>query len=244
MEQVVGVPVKLLSVSDWFKKSWSIYLANFKVLSLLVLLPTLAMVLGQTLSGAGQSFLAFVVNVLSFVGIFWASLAMVEVIRAEGESKPDVDLAFRLAWKNLWPYLWVIVLSIFIIGGSFILLVIPGVIFTIWFLFTIFTFVIDGKKGIGAFESSRAYVHGHFWGVLGRYAFLMILIVIALMTISALAAWTIGATGAQLIDILAGVIVAPLITCFNFALYLNLKQIKGEGAGQIIVGQKWLYLLT
>ncbi len=52
-------------------------------------------------------------------------------------------------------------LVFFTIMGGMLLLIVPGIVFSIWFLFSAFVFIYDGKKGVMALAGSYEYIHGH-----------------------------------------------------------------------------------
>ncbi|MFA5937245.1 MAG: hypothetical protein WC822_05230, partial [Candidatus Paceibacterota bacterium] len=52
--------------------------------------------------------------------------------------------------------------------GGFILLVIPGIIFSIWFSFTTYAVVLDNARGTAALSASKKLVVGRWWAVLVR----------------------------------------------------------------------------
>lgn len=55
--------------------------------------------------------------------------------------------------------------SLIIMGVAFLVLVIPGIIFAVWFMFSYFEALFDGKNPIAAMKASYALVHGRFWHV-------------------------------------------------------------------------------
>lgn len=72
------------------------------------------------------------------------------------------------AWQNGWKFFLLIVLVFLATFGGLILLVIPGIIFGIWFAFASFMFV-DKSLGIkDSMSKSRELVKGRFWQVFYR----------------------------------------------------------------------------
>jgi hypothetical protein len=85
----------------------------------------------------------------------------------------------RGAGLKLWPeytagfkFFWVIlglgILQSLISIGSFVLLIIPGIIVSVFVGFYIFARIIDGKNGFSAFTESYSLVQGRWWKVFGR----------------------------------------------------------------------------
>lgn len=64
------------------------------------------------------------------------------------------------------PVILVAVLQCLVVLGGFLLLVIPGIIFLIWFAFAQIAVILDHQKGFNALSFSREIVNGRFWSVL------------------------------------------------------------------------------
>jgi len=82
---------------------------------------------------------------------------------------PDVRAVYRTAWKNLWKFSLLVMVTFLIVVGGIILLIIPGIVFGVWYSFSRFLFV---EKNTGIKESlagSKALVAGRFWKVFGRF---------------------------------------------------------------------------
>lgn len=110
-----------------------------------------------------------IVGLIYILVQFFISLAGIEAIRRVVEGGDySVGQTFSFARKNLWEFSLVSILVFLAIFGGAILLIIPGIIFAIWFSFSKFVFV-DQKSGvIESMKKSRQLVKGKFWAVLGR----------------------------------------------------------------------------
>jgi len=58
------------------------------------------------------------------------------------------------------PLIWVGLLAGFVGAGGFLLFVIPGIVFTVWFCFAQFVLVREDLRGMDALLKSREYVRG------------------------------------------------------------------------------------
>jgi hypothetical protein len=56
--------------------------------------------------------------------------------------------------------------------GGFILLIIPGVIISLYSAFSVYTLVLEGKRGFSAIEDSYSIVHGRLWVIIIRSLFI------------------------------------------------------------------------
>lgn len=85
--------------------------------------------------------------------------------------KPDSILEeFKQGARLIWPALLSSILVGLAVLGGFILLVIPGIIFAIWFAFTAYAVALDEKKGVHALRASHELVRGRWWQVFWRLA--------------------------------------------------------------------------
>jgi uncharacterized membrane protein len=97
---------------------------------------------------------------------------------------PDaVSLSSLWHPQPFWKYLGASILLALVVAVGFLLLVVPGIIFTLMFMFTTFI-VIDRELGpIEALKESRRITHGYKWQLLG---FSLALVLVNLLGILAL----------------------------------------------------------
>jgi len=104
---------------------------------------------------------------------------------------------------------------VILVGG--ILLIIPGIIFYIYFEFSFFVFVGEGIKGAKALSRSKELVKGYWWQVFLREIVIMIVLFVS--------AWAIGQI--PVIGFFLGLVLAtPFVIIFSYLIYKDLKQIK------------------
>lgn len=83
-----------------------------------------------------------------------------------------LNRALAHAFSLLIPALWVSLLySITVIGGL-IVLIVPGVIFSLWYFFSVTALIVEGTWGTAALRASHALVRGRFWPVATRVGIL------------------------------------------------------------------------
>ena len=162
----------LSSPIDLIKKSCQIFFKkeNLKIF-VLIYLP-LVLFFIPSLFKFEDSWQAWILGGMSFAQIFISAIVTSATIFAIGHivsgKKISVKEAFGSAWKIYWKFLILSVLLSLIIGFGLILLIIPGIIFGVWFAFSTFIFV-EEKTGIKeAFVKSKQLVKGKFWKVFGR----------------------------------------------------------------------------
>ena len=99
-----------------------------------------------------------------FISIWWNSSLYSAIVSYE---KRDIKAVFVNGYKNMGKYFLVSLLSGLAVFGGFILLIVPGIIFAIWFANSLF-FVYDKKLGvIASMKESKRIIKGHAWKYLG-----------------------------------------------------------------------------
>lgn len=124
------------------------------------------------------SIILFVIFILLI--IYFTTLSNIALIFAVSKkiSNEEVDLknSYKEAFPLFWSYVWISILVGLAVLGGLILLLIPGIIFAVWFAFVGFVLVLERLKGRKALKRSRELVKGYFWYVLG-YTILIYLLV-------------------------------------------------------------------
>jgi len=167
----------------------------------------------ETIASVGPLLiLGLVFALVMLIVNFWSKASQLVAVR-DTRSSVDIKKSLKEGWRLWVPYAWVAVLEGLALMVGFILLIIPGIIFAIWFIFTPYTLMFDGFKGVAALKRSKELVQGYWWAVFGRMA-LMMLIVFAFSFVP-----LVGSIGSFLAGIYA-------IVYFS-VLYEDLKRVKG-----------------
>ena len=130
-----------------------------------------------------------------------------------------IILLFKEVWPLLWKFFRTQILAGAIIFFGFVLLIIPGLIFAVRFIFVPFIVMVENLSGPDALRQSRAYVKGKFWGVLGRSLFIGLFAAI----VSAISSRINQPLITGLIQLLMALIYAPLSTIYFYNLYQACK---------------------
>lgn len=101
----------------------------------------------------------------NFVSII-ATMAIAYVVKSRLENK-KVD--FNEAMSKAFSKWWIAIVTSFLMGlfllGLYLLLIIPGIIYSIYWAFTIFAVVLNDKCCKGAMDYSKSIVKGRGWTV-------------------------------------------------------------------------------
>lgn len=233
---------KLISLGGLLKQTMTVYREKFVLVVGVMVIPFLLLALNQLLVSTGNTptlLLSVVVSFLAGVGILWAGIGLLISLDRRSE-KIGIKEAYRLGWGKLLSVVWVAILTSFVIGGSFLLFVIPGVIFTIWFLFAQILAVVEEERGMRTLVKSREYVRNYFWPVLGRYFAMSVLLVVVYVVLLAIASflsnlaadifsfYQVAPLVLSILNAVVNILVMPLAIIYSYLIYQSLKQVKGE----------------
>ena len=175
------------------------------------------------------------------IGIWIVALAARAVERVAKGQKVDL-LDLRKSTRSLLgPFVLVALLQGLVVIGGILLLVIPGIIFWVWYAFAQISALLDGQHGMAALSFSRSLVVGRFWSVLWKlvagpvlfylvYAAIMFALgilaaslgqadLVTLLSEGELPAWL------PVIDMLLQTLIfAPLVLVYQILLYDVLKE--------------------
>ena len=114
-------------------------------------------------------FSSVLLNLLNAVIYLFVTVASIEAIRRVSEnSSLSVQEAFLVAKAKAWKFLLIGILKGAILLIGFLLLIIPGIIFSVWFAFSGMEIVLN-KTGVKeSLSKSKALVIRRFWPVLGK----------------------------------------------------------------------------
>lgn len=170
----------------------------------------------------------------------WVVVAMTITTRQIVTQKTNDSIAIsRLAWQFLIPYLLATILTSFLNLVGFALLVVPGILFYVWYAFAPTIILIEGGGFIEAFHKSKALVKGRFGAIFWRlvvgnlaiglaYLLLFLLLTSLYLTSSDLGLEAYLNSPVSLVDqiITAAIDVAilPMFVIYSTVLYLETKK--------------------
>ncbi len=164
---------KLIPIGILFKKSYEFYKINFYKILLLALIPFAIFSIYSFLDAndpmAGISnFFAVYSMIFFLLYLIVTFLTRVNFFYLIKNPTLDIKSLMSVSWKNIASFARVSFLVGIICVGWFVLLVIPGIIFTVWFSLSLYVFVFEGKGGMSALYRSKDLVSGYWWPVFLR----------------------------------------------------------------------------
>jgi len=232
-------PEKLKPITQLLKESWKIYRLKFKILLGIIGLPIgfsfLFWILTCFLTNTSIKYSVWfsVINAISYLGSFFLWLWAIPSLLYNLKENTGIKESYKRGFKILGPYIWAYFLLTTIIAGGFLLFIIPGILFSIWFSLAIFILVFEERKGFNALFRSKYLVKGKFWGVLGRFLLLGLIIGLGLFLVFIFGLFGIEnkQTESQISEVIGYFIqlfILPFFLIYGFLIYNNLKKIKAE----------------
>lgn len=234
----------LKTASELVVDSWDLYAKNWrKFLPFMVMLfvPTVILSALGTISlylsvyipssSLASNVLIMLVFAASLVLAIWVSIALARTIF-------DCLLARPTEWKEtfsassplIWPVIWTSFLVSAIVLGGTLLLIIPGIIFAVWYSFTFYTVIFENAKGLNALNASKSLVVGRWWPIVWKLAIPALLFgalnsllayVLAFLIRLLPLPMFIQSTAASALTSVASAIIAPLSAAATLILYKN-----------------------
>lgn len=91
---------------------------------------------------------------------------------------------FKETKKYFWSYFWLSILTTVFVLLWALLLIIPGIIFSIFYSFAVYAFFFEGLTGMEAIRRSVNLVKNYWWAVFGRFIVIGIALYIFIMITS------------------------------------------------------------
>jgi hypothetical protein len=113
-------------------------------------------------------FFAILVTI-TFLAMMIFSIAVIKKIKACDEKKNfSLKEAYQVSGPLLGPFCIVILWVLVKVSLWSLLLIVPGVIFALFYSFAQIAFILDGKQGLSALEASRTIIQPFFWEFAGK----------------------------------------------------------------------------
>lgn len=218
-----------ISAGDFLKQVWQLYKERFPVLVVISLLPAVISLIVELLTldkenSISLSPIIIVITIIAIITTMWSQAASFLAIR-DGNAYTAVDY-YKQGWSKLLIVIMSSILSGLAVLGGLILLIIPGIIFSVWFMFSAYFVVLENKKAVESLKASKAIVKGLTGQVLWK-VIILILIYGAAYTVLMLLGTGVSAVAGDIGLAITTAITSAVLTPFGFVagymLYTYLK---------------------
>lgn len=182
------------------------------------------------ITGVGLSVTAGIITTLVSI---WAFAATIRNITS---TNPNISagMSFGEATKDILPLIFTGLLAFLFIFGGFILLIIPGIIFSFWYGQSAYVVITEGLSGKKALDQSRLYVKGNIGEIFkkGLYiGFICFLVGLAVGFFFGMAGELLHVNYlASIGSMIAQIFLNPLASVYAFLLFQYLRQSKTVSA--------------
>ena len=234
-QESVKIP-RLPGTRMLLKEAWNDYTDHFWTYIGVSAIPViLAYIL---LVFVAQSQLGFFVLLIpfalvAFIASIWAHVALIYAVTHTSEGA-GIKESLQKTWNKFVSYFWIAIITGIITMGGFMLFVIPGIIFMIWFGFAAIIFINEGDRGFRALMKSRECGRNYWWAVFGR----LVLTGLIMLAISLLVGFLLGIVFgvltknaeflAQILQNFLTILITPFVLLFDLKIYMHLKKFKGQ----------------
>ncbi len=176
----VGTGGGLPGIGELFGSAWEVYKERFLTLFGLYLATIIAAILSASIFIGPGFFVAklvpeasvplFMAGLLAgitvgFIVLTWGFAAL--LIAVVDENTGFMEAIARGKAKIL-PFAWLYTLLALITMGGYVLLIIPGLALSLYFIFAKYILAEKDIRGLGALIKSKSYVKGYWWGIFLR----------------------------------------------------------------------------
>ncbi len=226
--------VSLKSAWQLLKESLALFRSNFKTLLIIMLLPVffnlalkgtqLLSVTSETLS---QSLLFSILKVLVWLASLYVGAISTLTVVYSIKDGTGAKESYSKATSNSIAYILMILSGSLVLMGSFMLFIIPSILFTVWLSLIIFVFAFESTRGLTTLRRSKQLIQGNFWKIVWR-TFIFIPIVAVILCIPFIILGVIFGDKYNLIASGVLLLIYPIVLIFELQLYKNLAEIKKD----------------
>lgn len=228
MEQIGFFGLLKLSISQFFKNLGRLIIfwlveAGISLVAMIPLIVGLALITTKnTIPGTILTVIGAILGVFVIVALQAASFYQIQSI-VDSSHKSIRDL-LALGRKLALPLFLTLLLLGIVTFLGFLLLIIPGIILSVWFTFVVVIMINENVWGLAALKSSRNLVKGRFWKVAGYLGLCLLLTFFYSLAVSLLASIIPGDKWiGQLLNSLLTIPIQTISLLFVYNLYHELK---------------------
>ena len=176
----VGTGGDLPGIGDLFARTWEVYKERFWTLIGLYLASVFSVALSilifvgagllvsELLPPAKTPLMLCSIVAGSTIGLIAWSWGFAAFLVAVVDEDAEFMEAISMGKAKILPFAWLYTVMILIIMGGYVLLIIPGILLSIWFFSAQYMLAENDTRGLDALMKSKSYVDGYWWGIFFR----------------------------------------------------------------------------
>jgi len=234
-QQITSLP----GISDLLSRTWQIYKERIWVFVGIMILPVIIGIVVALIFGGlfvlqiKQFFepglillpILIVLVLIAIIIILWSRVALLFAIKERIE-KIGIRESFVKSWPKIISYLWISILVGFVTIIGFLLFIIPGIIFSIWFSLAAYVLVAENLTGTKALSRSKQLVSGYWWKIFWRFLIVGIIALIISLVISFIRELIGIPREIDISSIIIALFFTPFAATYTFLIYEDLRKIK------------------
>jgi len=174
--------------------------------------------------------LVFLISIV--ISTFISMSIILITLKIEKNETVTLEAVFKEAASNFFKFIWLGILLSLVILGGIILLVVPGIIFSVWFFASVFILFEQNKTGFDAMKESKNLVKGHTFEVFTRFLFGILIVIVVSAVIGAFIAPADPNQRPNLISSILQAILSGALgvvgTVYSYVIYRSLKSLKSS----------------
>ena len=219
------------AISSWFKNLNKILLIYWEALKspAIFLLITIGLLIVANFLKQNILSLVFSLALGLVLAYYFIRAYMAVYLLVKNNFKGEARALFQETKNLFWPYLGVSLLAGILVLLWALLLIIPGLVFAVFYALADYVFFSENKRGMAAIKRSKFLVKGYFWPVFGRLLLLVLIFGFFMSIIS----WPMDNSENESFIFLWNIIVqvisfliTPIIIIFTYHIYNDLVKIK------------------
>jgi hypothetical protein len=138
---------------------------------------------------------------------------------------------FKETRPLFWSYLGVVLLTLLFVLLWSLLLIIPGLIYSVFYSLVVYVFVFEGLRGRAALRRSQELVRHYWWPVFGRSLFIGLVVWLASMIIAIPGYFQESGIFSNIWAVvlqIAEFIIGPIVAVYTYQIYRDLVKIKSQ----------------
>jgi hypothetical protein len=213
------------------KQSLQIVFGNLKLFILIISVPAIFNVLAVIFEPAQDTAIISIYEWAIYISFalvsFIASILMtLAIMYAVDNQSISVGGAYSLAKSKFWIYIGMSILLGILVMIAFLLLIIPGIIVSVWLAFAGMALVFENKGIIESLKRSKALVSGKWFAVAWRLLVLIFVSILFSLVISALLLILSTFVNYQIvysISTILNLLMTPIVIAYTYLLYRDLS---------------------